>query len=386
MRKASVFPCALALCASLALSASTSPVDASSDAVGGNSAYLAVFADLVQETELRRRVNILFPNPQSLFDGLQIGYVGVRHGNLTFRRRDLVSAVNPLARIERVYDSRAAAGRDFGPGWRLALDESLTAKDAGLVYADGSGARHFFRLSAPEMSREQLVSGQSSAGLGRSSAMPPAGLLPGIYTAFPETPQHARASIEVAGPLAIFRNGGETRVFERAPSGSGGASGYRLTRADVADGSFIALSYRNGLLRRVSDAEGPVFELLRDHADRIYAVQDRWGREVRYSYLADGRLSEAVDAAGNAWSHEYGAGGNLTRAIGPNGRDILRIAYDEAGRVKESLSGREYSFDYGEGRTVVAEGTGHSPPVRAQRRRNHRPFRFHDRRLVAIEI
>lgn len=71
-----------------------------------NDESLAHFAKLVKETEIRRRVNVLYPNPQSIFDGLQIGYVSVRHGNLTFRRRDIVSGTNALARIVRIYDSR----------------------------------------------------------------------------------------------------------------------------------------------------------------------------------------------------------------------------------------------------------------------------------------
>ena len=109
---------------------------------------LAAFADLVKETELRRRVNVLYPNPQSIFDGLQVGYVSVRHGNLTFRRRDIVAGTNSLAEFTRVHDSRNHTGRDFGPGWRLSLDEDLTVMNSRLVYTDGSGARHYFSRAA----------------------------------------------------------------------------------------------------------------------------------------------------------------------------------------------------------------------------------------------
>ena len=37
-----------------------------------------------------RRINVLHPNPQSIFDGLQVGFVNVSTGNLTFERRDMV--------------------------------------------------------------------------------------------------------------------------------------------------------------------------------------------------------------------------------------------------------------------------------------------------------
>ncbi len=80
----------------LALTASTAqegkpPHEPLADQPSPGAEWLSFYADLVQETELRRRVNVLHPNPQSIFDGLQAGYVSVRHGNLTFRRRDIVA-------------------------------------------------------------------------------------------------------------------------------------------------------------------------------------------------------------------------------------------------------------------------------------------------------
>ena len=117
----------------LAVSVSTAQDDPPADKSPALAESLSFYADLVKETELRRRVNVLFPNPQSILDGLQVGYVGVRHGNLTFRRRDLVSGLGERAYFSRVYDSRVGHNRDFGPGWRWALAEELTAVEDGLV-------------------------------------------------------------------------------------------------------------------------------------------------------------------------------------------------------------------------------------------------------------
>ena len=347
--------------AAFALSASTAPDDSLPPHLALNDDSLGRFAELVKETELRRRVNVLYPNPQSIFDGLQVGYVGVRHGNLTFRRRDLVAGTNALARFTRVYDSRARHGRDFGPGWRLSLDEELTPADGGLVYADGSGARQFFKLAdsgGRGASREPLWPDQRQLGAGDGPIQPGARLTEGVYTPSPPTPRHASTVIEVAGSVAVLRNGEETRVFERA-SGAG-ASAYRLSHAASANGEPLSLSYRNGLLSAVSDEDGVIFSVSRNASRRIASVMDRWGRQVHYLYDAGGRLVETQDIAGNAWSYEYASSGRLTRAIGPNGRDILRVRYDGAGRAKESLSGRQYSFSYAQGETIVVEGTGHS--------------------------
>ena len=345
----------------LVLVSSSAHHDSSIKPAQSGDASLAFYAELVRETELRRRVNVLFPNPQSLFDGMQVGYVGVRHGNLTFRRRDLVAGTNPLAKFTRVYDSRFRRGRDFGPGWHLSLNEELTVADEGLVYRDGSGATHSFKRAS---SGAGLGSGALPEELGMlavSGEHPSIGVFPaaGTYTAFPSTPQHESTSIEVARSIAVLHTQGEMRVFERIMGNAQTPNSYRLSQVFSGERQ-IFLSRRKGLIDKVSDGDGVLFSVSRDARGRIASVQDRWGRQTHYRYDAAGRLQDVRDVAGNAWTYDYGAHGTLIRAVGPNDQDILRIRYDGAGRVVESLSGRKYSFAYAEGETVVTEGTGHS--------------------------
>ncbi len=344
----------------LVLISSSAHHDFSTKPAQSGDASLAFYAELVKETELCRRVNVLFPNSQSLFDGMQVGYVGVRHGNLTFRRRDLVAGTNPLAKFTRVYDSRFRHGRDFGPGWHLSLNEELTVADEGLVYRDGSGATHSFIRAAPGAGLGSGALPEERGMLPTSSEHPSVGVFPavGIYTAFPSTPQHEFTSIEVAGSVAVLHTRGETRVFERTTGSVQAPNSYRLSRV-LSGERQILLSYRNGLIDTVSDGAGLLFSVNRNVRGRIASVQDRWGRQTYYRYDPGGHLQEARDVAGNAWTYDYGPLGTLTRAVGPNGRDVLRIRYDGAGRVAESFSGRQHSFTYAEGETVVAEGTGH---------------------------
>lgn len=355
-------PLVMGIGAMFAIGASTTSGDSPPAQSAATDASLAYYAELVKETELRRRVNVLYPNPQSIFDGIQVGYVSVRRGNLTFRRRDIVAGPRGLTHFSRVYDSRSNHGRDFGPGWRLSLAEELTLVDGDLVYTDGSGARHSFKLTSSNQRsrhRESLLSGQQvQINPGGTHVMPLSYAASGTYTADPATPQHAATTIEVLGPLAVLRDGQATRIFEQGAAGAHGA--YLLSSITSGNNETVALSYRNGRIRTISDAAGVVFSVTRSHSGRIVSVQDRWGREVHYGYDASGRLQETQDIAGHTWRYEYTPHGWLTRAIGPNNRDILRIRYDGAGRVEESLSGRQYSFTYAQGETIVAEGTGHS--------------------------
>lgn len=97
-----------------ALVSSSHPADSGEAAISHEKAAatadpsLESYVPLIAEFDLRRRVNVLFPNPQRMFDGLQAGYVNVGSGNLTFRRRDLVTRANGPLVLARVYDSRDA--------------------------------------------------------------------------------------------------------------------------------------------------------------------------------------------------------------------------------------------------------------------------------------
>ena len=91
------------------------------------------------------RASVLHPNRQSVFDGLQMGFVNVSSGNLTFERRDVVVRGRRPVTFSRVYDSRIPENADFGPGWRLSLAEEIVFDAEGAWYVDGGGVRHRFR-------------------------------------------------------------------------------------------------------------------------------------------------------------------------------------------------------------------------------------------------
>ena len=132
------------------------------------------------------RVSVLFPNPQSPFDGLQVGFVNTSSGNLTFRRRDIVTRAQGPVVFARVHDSRIAANADFGPGWRLSLAEELLVDGDAVTYVDDAGARHGFAWDA--------------AG----------------YAASPPTPRHAATTLafeDVGGVrVATMTDGDTTRM------------------------------------------------------------------------------------------------------------------------------------------------------------------------------
>ena len=285
------------------------------------------YMELIDELGLRRRVNVLYPNPQSLFDGLQVGFVNVGTGNLTFLRRDIVFRKHGPIVFGRVYDARINANADLCPRWRLSLAEELDiSKDGIITYVDGFGGRHVFRRDS-----------------GRHMPSPP-------------NPWHADTAIEVKDrDVVLTQSDGTIRSF--TPHGKD-TGRFVIASLKTSHGLDIQFSYVNDLLAEVTNEGELLFVLSRDRDGRVARVTDGHGRFVRYSYTAAGKLKDVYDLAGNVWWHEYNGEGHLEAAIGPNQRAYLRVRYDQAGRVVESNFGRQYSYAYGTNQTTVTEGTG----------------------------
>lgn len=286
---------------------------------------LQQYVKLIEELSVQQRVNVLYPNAQSLFDGVPVGFVNTTVGNLTFTRRDIVtSSVGGPVVFARTYDSRIGENVDFGPGWRLSLAEEIFA-DAlgGYLYVDGSGTRHRF--------------------VGAETG----------YVVSPPTPEHSRTQLSVVDDEAILREADDTvRTFERISQGGP----YRIVSVSTARRT-LEFRYDDGLLAEIKADGETLFELSRGTRDgrKIVGVTDRYGRSVRYEY-ADGRLRNVDDLAGNAWSHEYHSTGLLAVATDANGEPYLEVVFDESARVTRSRTIRgEYAFTYGRSITTVVE-------------------------------
>ena len=272
--------------------------------------------------------SVLFPNPQSLFDGLRVGFVNTSSGNLTFRRRDIVTRAQGPVVFARVHDSRIAANADFGPGWRLSLAEELLVDGDAATYVDESGARHAFAWTGT------------------------------AWTASPPTPRHGATTLDFADVggirIAVLADGDAVRTFEQSDA-AGARYVVRLVRTPARE---LVFDYDGGRLAAVSHDGATLFEVERDRDGRIAALRDDHGRSVRYLYDADGRLDTVRDIAGNDWGYAYLDGGRLGAATAPDGRTYLAATYDHQGRVAQSVGGRLHTYGYTADGTTVAEDGG----------------------------
>src|SRR5882724_8330141 len=105
------------------------------------------YAKFLAEFSSRRRANVYFENQQSLFHGIQVHWVNVGQGNLTFVRRDLVTVGRLPVMAARIYDSAVTTHADFGMGWRLSATETISILRGVAIRTDDTGSEIRFTAS-----------------------------------------------------------------------------------------------------------------------------------------------------------------------------------------------------------------------------------------------
>ena len=318
------FPCILALVFLL----SAFPVSSSGSELTKREAEIR-FAENVtawlNEFSNRRRVTTLFLNRQSPFSGVQEQFVNTTTGNLTFLVRDLVWLDAMPIVMGRVYDSSGVAEADFGPGWKLTVQERLTSESAELMtWTDASGANwNLYRVGN------------------------------WLHAKYPSLCPVRRGQVD--GDQIILHTDDLERVF--AAERGTGRDGYRLIEVRHKRDSAGKLRFEydhHGRLVLVASAQGSV-RLFRDAAGRVERMVDRTERETSYEYDQAGRLARHRDLGMNVWQYSYDRDGKLEFVVDPRGSAIVGVTYDSRGRVREARALRvERRFEY-----LIRRDAGH---------------------------
>ncbi len=283
------------------------------------------YAYLVDELDYRRRLQFLYPNPQSIFHGLNIGYVQTSTGSLSFQRRDLVVLGDPTIVASRIYDSKYFMNEGFGPGWRLNLLETVDRVGDTATHVDGSGARHQFK----KHDRAVFVPNRIA-------------------------PETSGTTLSIIGDLAVIRDRrGGIRQFRKFDA----TDTYRLTRSVKPNRKSITYEYESQKLLSVSIG-GETALRFSWIGDQIERIKDKYDREVSFEYDNLGRLVRTIDVANQFWSYEYNEDQRLVRATYPNGETYLDVEYDPYDRVSKMQDARDYSFRYFDRTTIVTEPDG----------------------------
>ena len=294
--------------------------------VAAESAPLRHFADLLHELDHRRRLQFLFPNPQSKFDGISIGYVQTSSGNLTFKRRDLVVLGKATIVSSRIYDSRSESNYGFGPGWLLNLSERLEFEGGVAYHHDENGARHRFHKRADGRYYHTLAHGN----------------------------QFTSSILSLQGSVGrLAKSDGSVLEFSRV----GDLADLALVKRTQSGGAVIELTYEGALLKTIT-VNGSLALSIDWLGDRIANIGDRHGRQARYEYDDLNRLVAASDIAGQVWTYEYDRSNRLTTAAYPDRQAYLSVEYGVDGKVSKVSSTRDFAYHYYRGATTVLESSG----------------------------
>lgn len=253
----------------------------------------------VSELSSRARANVYFANPQSLFRGVQVNFVNVGTGNLTFLRRDLVASGRIPLVFSRVYDSSGQSSADFGPGWTLPAAESITVVDhkAHLLTENGSMI-DFVELDGSNFELEKDY--------------------PSDYLELRFVDSNTLQAKLRTGFIKQFQLVGNA---------------FRLVKVIDRNGNELKLSYSNGLLNKMENDNHSI-TLIRTSKGRILSAQDDQNRRIEFAYDAQGRLIEADDLGGNAWTYSYYRDGKLKAAKDSLQRLNFGVSFDDDGRVR----------------------------------------------------
>lgn len=252
----------------------------------------------VNELSNRRRLTTFFTNEQSPFYGVQINYVNVRRGNLTFLNRDLVRLDRMPIVFGRVYDSQLAGPSDFGPGWKLTVAETIRRTGATLEYWDASGSVYELTVNGDSISSEHTYLTGIGEGLFRGNEI-------------------------------------ELRVSELTKRFQRIRDTYYLSEVEDSLGQTLRMEYQGTAISRIVSSNGRAIEIERDSSGRIVMARDDSGRTVGYEYDPEGNLSRFHDVAGGSWELSYDMRSLLTVVTDPRDATALHAEYDESGRAGE---------------------------------------------------
>lgn len=287
-----------------------------------NLAKIGPHISLLNELSERRRPNSFFVNEQSQRYGVQVGYVNVGKGNLTFLRRDMVVVGRIPIVAGRVYDSSATDSGDFGPGWRFSMVETVDVGSDGLIYTDESG------------SVEQLIK----------------------TTADGFSPEHPTISDvlsakQTGNRLKVSMRGGWEKTFK------GDDGKLKLTKVTDRNGNSLRLSYDDDeALARIRGDNGRFLDVLRNDEGLISVIIDDQQRRVSFQYES-GQLVSVIDMGGYKWRYRYNDESQLKRIIDPLQSDAAIIRYRSDGRVSAArVRHRDNSFRYNDDVTIVTDG------------------------------
>lgn len=278
------------------------------------------YAAYLNEISDRRRVNTIFDNPQNPQKGMAVNHINVGEGNLTFARRDMVRLSRMPLVFSRIYDSSLTESGDFGPGWKLSLDETLHFRGENLIYRDASNSVHYFKNHGD-----------------------------GYALSTPFNSDFLSLTVDGDNATLTYKNLW-SKTFERVES--------RFFLSSIADNngnSQWITRDKSGLLKSIENKNSKI-AVTRDSLGRVSVAEDDLGRKVSYKYDDTGVLVAFEDLGGSKWVYQYDEGRKLVGILGPNGALVMSARFESDKAVESKFGTSLTHYRYSENQTTVKNG------------------------------
>lgn len=114
------------------------------------------------------------------------------------------------------------------------------------------------------------------------------------------------------------------------------------------DGQQVELTYEGDRLVGATGGYGFQLALAYDASGRPTQATASDGRRITYGYGPTGAFAAVTDPTSATTTYDYDDGGRLTRVVDPDGREVVKVAYGEDGRVltQQFASGESTSYAY----------------------------------------
>jgi YD repeat-containing protein len=302
--------------------------------------------DRIQGLGRMTQVHVLFPVQRSIREGVPVNFVSTATGHLAFTVNDLTLGGTMPILFQRFYSSERTEDRGLGKGWSFAFDDRITINGDAATLRTGDGSEILF---GNEGHNDHFVRRTQEPSLHQSFQL-----------------NGDTVTEEVANLKRIYKKLGDE---------------YRLAEIFDSNDNHIRISFddrRN--LRRVEGSAGTLELEWADTAPRLLAINDSAGRTVTFKREQQ-RLQGIVDPDGNEWLYDYSQD-RLTRALDPLGRVMLRVTYDQIGRVIEAGDGAGvHTYDYDRASTSRSRRTSIADPLGIKTTYEHN----NDGALVTVE-
>ncbi|NWG12949.1 MAG: tandem-95 repeat protein [Acidobacteria bacterium] len=268
--------------------------------------------------------------------------------------------------VMRTYKSFNKKQGDFGTGWDLALGTGVKVQVTRNLGTDWRAEEDFWWQEGPEGGAwsYKLVTDkipkilityadgrqdrfEFKPDFFRSTAPPYPALDPRYALAIYKPLEGTTSTLEAVADTDLFLIGSQLYDTDVEPYNPGE---FKLTNAD---GMVLLISKSEGL-KSITDRNGNTvtfsatgiahsaglsINMQRDFKNRITKITDPMGNSVSYAYNANDDLASSTDPAGNVTKYGYDSEHNLTSILDPRGIEILKVTYDDEGRMIGSVDG-----------------------------------------------